>query len=89
MIEKTIEKLDANPDPITGAPGAHPVGTAIGATGAALAGVVLSTVVVIAGQADLIQKLTAQQLGPAQIAEIRSHLGGDGSGSNVWVRSNR
>ena len=29
---------DANPDPITGAPGSHPVGTGVGATGGGLAG---------------------------------------------------
>jgi uncharacterized protein (TIGR02271 family) len=34
----TTEIPDANPDPITGAPGAHPVGTGIGATGGAAAG---------------------------------------------------
>src|SRR5262245_52335864 len=30
---------DANPDPITGAPGAHPVGTGLGAAGGGAAGV--------------------------------------------------
>ena len=30
--------LDANEDPLTGAPGAHPVGVAVGATGGAAAG---------------------------------------------------
>jgi phage tail tape-measure protein len=29
---------DANPDPITGAPGSHPVGTGVGAAGGAAAG---------------------------------------------------
>ena len=29
---------DANRDPITGAPGAHPVGTGVGATGGGAAG---------------------------------------------------
>ena len=32
---------DPNPDPITGAPGSHPVGTGIGAAGGAAAGVAL------------------------------------------------
>ena len=33
--------MDSNPDPITGSPGAHPIGTGIGATGGALAGAAL------------------------------------------------
>src|SRR3954470_12817572 len=32
---------DANPDPITGAPGAHPVGTGVGAASGAVAGAAL------------------------------------------------
>ncbi len=35
---------DRNPDPITGAPGAHPVGTGVGATGGAAAGAALGAV---------------------------------------------
>lgn len=35
---------DANRDPISGAPGAHPVGTGIGATGGAAAGAVIGAV---------------------------------------------
>ncbi len=31
-------RLDSNPDPITGAPGAHPVGTGVGAAGGAVTG---------------------------------------------------
>src|SRR5947208_2982107 len=33
---------DANPDPITGAPGAHPVGTGVGAASGAVAGAALA-----------------------------------------------
>jgi len=33
-----IKGHDSNPDPITGAPGAHPVGTGVGAAGAGAAG---------------------------------------------------
>lgn len=36
---------DRNPDPITGAPGSHPVGTGIGAAGAGMAGVAIGTAV--------------------------------------------
>jgi len=36
---------DSNPDPITGAPGSHPVGTGIGAAGAGAAGAAIGTAV--------------------------------------------
>src|SRR5688500_16560007 len=36
---------DANRDPITGTPGAHPVGTGIGATGGGAAGAAIGTAV--------------------------------------------
>jgi hypothetical protein len=36
---------DRNPDPITGAPGSHPVGTGIGAAGAGAAGLAIGTAV--------------------------------------------
>ncbi len=39
------DKPDANRDPITGAPGAHPVGTGIGATGGAAAGAAIGAVI--------------------------------------------
>ena len=35
---------DTNPDPITGAPGAHPVGTGVGATGGAAAGAAIGAI---------------------------------------------
>lgn len=35
---RKIHEPDSNPDPITGQPGAHPVGTGIGAAGAGAAG---------------------------------------------------
>jgi hypothetical protein len=38
------EPDDLNPDPISGAPGSHPVGTAIGATGGAAAGAAIGSV---------------------------------------------
>lgn len=44
MGNKDNEKHDANRDPISGAPGAHPVGTGIGATGGALAGAAVGSV---------------------------------------------
>src|SRR5207253_1949733 len=34
---------EANPDPITGAPGAHPVGTGVGAAGGGAAGALIGT----------------------------------------------
>jgi len=39
------KKHDANPDPITGEPGAHPVGVAGGGTGGALAGAAIGAAV--------------------------------------------
>ncbi len=36
---------DSNPDPITGAPGSHPVGTGVGATGAGVTGAAIGAVV--------------------------------------------
>lgn len=38
------KKHDSNPDPITGEPGAHPVGVAGGSTGGALAGAAIGAV---------------------------------------------
>src|SRR3954462_11343173 len=35
---------DRNPDPITGAPGSHPVGTGIGAAGAGAAGAAIGSI---------------------------------------------
>jgi uncharacterized protein YcfJ len=43
--EKTTKGTDSNPDPITGAPGSHPVGTGIGAAGAGAAGAAIGTAV--------------------------------------------
>ncbi|NJL23055.1 MAG: hypothetical protein HC895_23115, partial [Leptolyngbyaceae cyanobacterium SM1_3_5] len=39
------DPTDSNPDPITGEPGAHPVGTGIGAAGAGAAGAAIGGVV--------------------------------------------
>jgi phage tail tape-measure protein len=38
LPEPPIDEPGMNPDPLTGAPGAHPVGTGIGAVGGAAAG---------------------------------------------------
>jgi len=38
------EERDMNPDPITGEPGAHPVGTGVGATGGAVAGATMGVI---------------------------------------------
>ena len=40
----TQENRDTNPDPITGAPGAHPVGTGLGAAGGGAAGAAIGAV---------------------------------------------
>src|SRR5215831_2723427 len=37
--KETTKNKDANPDPITGAPGSHPVGTGVGAAAGGAAGV--------------------------------------------------
>ena len=37
-VVETTRTTDANRDPITGAPGAHPVGTGVGAAGGGAAG---------------------------------------------------
>lgn len=41
MIDERVNEHDANPDPITGAPGAHPLGTGVGAAGGGVAGAVV------------------------------------------------
>ncbi len=41
LHDQTNSSADANPDPITGQPGAHPVGTGIGAAGAGAVGAAL------------------------------------------------
>ena len=42
--DRNKSRPDANPDPITGAPGSHPVGTGIGAAGAGAAGAAIGAV---------------------------------------------
>jgi hypothetical protein len=64
----TVAFMSAMPDAVVGASAG--VTKATMATGAALAGIVLSTVVLIVGQADLIQRLTAQDLSPRQLAAV-------------------
>jgi len=45
MNEDKIKTTDANRDPITGTPGAHPVGTGVGAAGAGAAGAAIGTAI--------------------------------------------
>jgi uncharacterized protein (TIGR02271 family) len=45
LHDQTNSSPDANPDPITGQPGAHPVGTGIGAAGAGAVGAVVGGLV--------------------------------------------
>lgn len=45
VIETKKQPKDANADPLTGAPGSHPVGTGIGAAGGAVAGAAAGAVV--------------------------------------------
>ena len=47
---------DTNPDPITGEPGSHPVGTGLGAGGGALAGAAIGSV---AGPKPVLPRRTA------------------------------
>ncbi len=44
MNPVTTKPLDSNPDPITGAPGSHPVGTGLGAAGGGAAGAAIGAV---------------------------------------------
>lgn len=44
-VTDTPRTHDVNPDPITGAPGAHPVGTGVGATGGGAAGAAIGAAV--------------------------------------------
>ena len=45
LLHKDTERgTDSNPDPITGAPGSHPVGTGIGAAGGGAAGAAIGAV---------------------------------------------
>jgi hypothetical protein len=44
MKEKDTREPDANRDPLTGAPGAHPVGVGVGAAGGATAGAAVGAV---------------------------------------------
>ena len=43
-FEKETMSSDRNPDPITGAPGAHPVGTGVGAAGGGTAGAAIGAI---------------------------------------------
>jgi len=47
MADETqkVKGTDTNPDPITGEPGSHPVGTGVGAAGAGATGAVIGTAV--------------------------------------------
>ena len=45
MNTENNESRDSNPDPITGAPGSHPVATGVGAASAGLAGAAIGTAV--------------------------------------------
>lgn len=44
-LSKTIVRGDINPDPITGEPGAHPVGVGAGAAGGGIAGAVVGAAI--------------------------------------------
>ena len=44
MSDKKQGQPDANPDPITGAPGAHPVGVGLGSTSGATIGAIVGAV---------------------------------------------
>lgn len=74
--KKVVQNSDTNPDPITGQPGAHPVGTGVGAAsagavgtavGAAIGGPVGAVVGAVAGAVGggLIGKGVAEQVNPS------------------------
>ncbi len=44
LQSQNVEKADTNPDPITGAPGSHPVGTGIGAVSGAVTGAAMGSI---------------------------------------------
>ena len=66
-----VEKHDANRDPITGTPGAHPVGTGAGAAAAGAAGAAIGTAVggPIGGVAGAVVGAVAGGLGGKAAAE--------------------
>jgi len=45
MDEHSKDQPDANPDPLTGEPGSHPIGTGVGATGGGLTGAAIGAAV--------------------------------------------
>ena len=45
QTDQDLPNQDMNRDPISGAPGAHPIGTGVGATGGAVAGAAIGSVV--------------------------------------------
>ena len=67
-----IDKTDANRDPITGAPGSHPVGTGLGAAGAGAAGAAIGAMAGPIGS-----------LAGAAIGAIAGGLAGKGVGEMV------
>ncbi|MFN0125863.1 MAG: hypothetical protein ACKV19_04160 [Verrucomicrobiales bacterium] len=78
------EDLDANRDPISGAPGAHPVGTGLGATGGAAAGAAIGSVAGPVGTAvGLVAGAIAGGLAGKGIAEVI-----DPTAENAYWRAN-
>lgn len=45
MTEHSVEKHDLNRDPLSGTPGAHPVGTGVGAAGGGITGAAIGSLV--------------------------------------------
>ena len=42
-MNKDIRDRDINPDPVTGEPGSHPIGTGVGAAGGAVTGAAIGS----------------------------------------------
>ena len=65
---------EPNRDPITGAPGAHPVGTGLGATGGALAGAAAGS---LAGPVGTVVGLVAAGRSDGEILRLYPYLAAD------------
>lgn len=77
-VNKTdeVRDLDSNPDPITGAPGSHPVGTGVGSAGGAAAGAVAGAAIGTVGGP------VGQAVG-AMIGGVAGAIGGAAAGHAV------
>jgi len=90
------DETDSNLDPITGEPGAHPVGTGLGATGGALAGAAIGAVggpigmtagaLVGAVAGGLVGKEVAEKVDPTYGGRPEQHQIGTGIGGSAGAQ---